>query len=158
MRKKWKFRRSAGRSDEGFTLIELLVTLSVTSISVLLFSAALTQLITLRNHTHDDRQIEWHLFLNQLEYDMKDNVLRDVVANRIRMWEVTDGVVQSDVIAYNLNTNKRYVRTRNGTGQQLMLLKIESMSLKRDGNRIDIHVTFQNGEAYSGRIKVMENT
>lgn len=157
MKRKWKSNQSAGRSEEGFTLIELLVTLSVTSVSVLLFSAALTQLITVRNQTNDDRQIEWHLFLNQLEYDMHDTVLMDVVSNRIRMREVKDGEIQSDVIAYNLNTNKRYVRTRNGAGQQLMLMQIEAMSLKRIGNQIQISVTFQNGETYSGRIKVVEN-
>lgn len=157
MKRKWKSNQSAGRSEEGFTLIELLVTLSVTSVSVLLFSAALTQLITVRNQTNDDRQIEWHLFLNQLEYDMQDTVLMDVVSNRIRMREVKDGEIQSDVIAYNLNTNKRYVRTRNGAGQQLMLMQIEAMSLKRIGNQIQISVTFQNGETYSGRIKVVEN-
>lgn len=157
MKRKWRFSPSAGRNEQGFTLLELLVTLSVTSISVLLFSAALTQLSAVRNRTNDDRQIEWHLFLNQLEYDMKDNVLRDVVSNRIRMWEVVDGEVQNNTIAYNLNSNNRYVRTRNGAGQQLMLMKIERLSLSRTGDQIQIRVVFQNGERYSARIKVREN-
>lgn len=157
MKRKWKSSQSAGRNDQGFTLVEILIALSVTSLTVLLFSAVLTQLVTLRSQTNDDRQIEWHLFLNQLEYDMKDTVLRDVVSNRIRMWEVHDGIVQRDFVSYNLNTNKRYVRTRNNAGQQLMLMKIESMSLNRTGSKIEIRVTFQNGERYSGRIKVKEN-
>lgn len=156
MKRGQKYRQSVDQNEQGFTLIEVLITLSVTSLTVLLFSAVLTQLITLRNQTSDERQIEWHLFLNQLEYDTKDNVLRDVVQNRIRMWEVEDGVVKTDTISYNLNANKRYVRARNGSGQQIMLMQIESMDIVRDKNRIEIKVVFQNGERYSGRIKVKE--
>lgn len=156
MRKKLKSSLSAGRSECGFTLIEILVALSVTSLSVILFSAVFTQLITIRNQTHDDRQIEWHLFLNQLEYDMRENVLRDVVSNRIRMYEVKEGIVQGDIISYNLTSNKRYARSRNSEGHQLMLMQIESMSLNRKEDQIQIRVTFQNGETFSGRMKVRE--
>lgn len=156
MKRKWKFIQSAGKIDRGFSLIEVLLALSVSTLTILLFSAILTQLVTVRNQTNDDRQIEWHLFLNQLEHDIEDNVLRDVANNRIRMWEVKEGVVQRDFIGYNLNSSKNVVRTRNGLGQQLMLMHIDSLSINRMGNKIELMVTFQNGESFSGRVKVQE--
>lgn len=156
MKRKWKLSQSAGKTDRGFSLIEVLLALSVSTLTILLFSAILTQLVTVRNQTNDDRQIEWHLFLNQLEHDIEDNVLRDVANNRIRMWEVKEGVVQRDFIGYNLNSSKNVVRTRNGLGQQLMLMHIDSLSINRMGNKIELMVTFQNGESFSGRVKVQE--
>ena len=56
--------------EEGFTLLEVLLTLSIISLCVLLFSMAITQIKTVRASIKDDRQIEWHLFLNSMEYDL----------------------------------------------------------------------------------------
>lgn len=61
------------KSDKGFSLIEVLITLGILSSCVLLLTFAISQIQTTRSLIKDERQIEWHLFINQLEHELRDS-------------------------------------------------------------------------------------
>ena len=61
--------------NQGFTLLESVVSLYVLVLCVSLIGFTASQYQTIRKQTFLDRQLEWHLFLNQFEYEIKDLVL-----------------------------------------------------------------------------------
>lgn len=131
----------------------MLVALNVMMGCVLFFSLALSQIQSLRSHIEDDRQIEWHLFLNQMEYDLRDKVLVDVRSNAINVKQVKDGVIQTDSISYN-HYNNMYRRTVNRSGHHPLLTKIKIIKVQQVEDFVQINVTFENNEAYQAKLKV----
>lgn len=142
-----------GQSEDGLTLIEMLVVLNVMMGCILFFSLALSQINSVRASINDDRQIEWHLFLNQMEYELRDKVLVNVTSTAINVKQIKDGMVQNDSISYNL-FNNMYRRTVNRSGHQPMLTKLKTVKVQQENNQITFDVTFENDESYTARFKV----
>ncbi len=145
--------RSNGQNEDGLTLIELLVALNVMVGCVFFFSLALTQIQSVQATISEDRQIEWHLFLNQMEYELRDKVLVSKTASTLNVKQIKDGVIQNDSISYNLY-NDMYRRTVNRTGHQPLLTKLKTLKVQHDHTLLRIEVTFQNDESYSARLKL----
>jgi competence protein ComGF len=68
-------------------LIESVVSLYILVLVVSLISFTASQYQTIRKQTFLDRQLEWHLFLNQFEYETKELVLKDVTPSKARFEE-----------------------------------------------------------------------
>ncbi|WP_034302676.1 competence type IV pilus minor pilin ComGF [Alkalibacterium sp. AK22] len=147
-----KFCQSCRRNDRGFTLIEVLIALTVMAGSVLLFSLALSQISYGRDRVNDDRQIEWHLFLNQLEYDLQDKTFLDSHASRFRLEKVEEGRTK-DIYSYSLYQNMLR-RNVNGLGHQPMLMRIQSLNVSQAHEKLVLTVVFDNEETYTANIKV----
>lgn len=152
----WKSCQSNGKNDQGLTLIECLVTIQVISAMVLLFSFALSQFTALERQVNDDRQIEWHLFLNYLEQDLKDKVVTDVKGETITFKKVVDGVVQEETMTYNRYKNL-YRRSVRGLGHHPVLMRISTFSAEKKDDQLILKVTFDNLESYRGIVKVVDH-
>lgn len=150
---KLKYSLSSGKNEDAVTLIETLIALNVLMGCVLFFSLALTQIQAVRTTLNDERQIEWHLFLNQLEYDLRDKGLVSHSSQSINVKQINEGVVQSDVISYSLS-NTMIRRTVSSKGHQPMLTKVKSLNVGRKDDQLLLKVVFENNESYSARVKV----
>src|SRR5699024_6624881 len=76
------------RNESGFTLLEALIVLMMSSSIMLLLVGGLLQITKINQKIIDDsqfieetvetvagdRQIEWHLFLNQLEFELQGSI------------------------------------------------------------------------------------
>lgn len=153
MKSRSKSCRWSLRNERGFTLLEVIIALAVTAGSVLLFSLALTQIGHARDKVNDDRQIEWHLFLNQLEYDLRDKTFIDSQPNRFRMQghNETTGALETYTYSFYKDLIRRSV---NGMGHQPMLMRARSFTVDQSGEQLKLNVVFDNEEAYTARLKV----
>ncbi|GEN51291.1 competence type IV pilus minor pilin ComGF [Alkalibacterium pelagium] len=152
----WKYCQSSGKNDQGLTLIECLISIQVISSMVLLFSFALSQFAALERQVNDDRQIEWHLFLNYLEQDLRDKVVTDVKGETITFKKVVDGVVLDEPMTYNRYKNL-YRRSVRGLGHHPVLMKVSQLSVEKKSDQLILKVTFDNQESYKGMLKVVDH-
>lgn len=143
------------KHDLGFSLLEVVVTLSIVSSCVLLFSFAIAQISSTRTVIKDDRQIEWHLFVNQLAYELADS--EDVSASRERlsMKRVGGTSGKSETITYEryFKLIRRQVDSR---GHQPILLEVSTITFTLVEESLTIRVVFSNGESYSAAFRVNE--
>jgi competence protein ComGF len=123
---------------------------------VLLFSFALSQFAALERQVNDDRQIEWHLFLNYLEQDLRDKVVTDVKGETITFKKVVDGVVLDEPMTYNRYKNL-YRRSVRGLGHHPVLMKVSQLSVEKKSDQLILKVTFDNQESYKGMLKVVDH-
>lgn len=140
--------RLNGKSDEGFTLLEMVITLTVVSYCVLIFSFSTMQIKAMRETTRDDRQIEWHIFLGQLEYELNTAVDGEVSARKLSFRKknlLTDKV---EVISYERHF-KVLQRQVNGAGYQPVLIKVNDVGFVKLDNSFKMEVVFENGETYT---------
>lgn len=141
--------------DDGFSLLEVIITLSILSSCVLLFSFAISQIQTTRSHIKDERQIEWHLFINQLEYELQDS--RNVTTSRNKVsFDIYDPEDQRiKTVSY-----ERYfqiIRRQVGSlGHQPILLEVSSAEFSLLEETLTIQVEFNNGEEYNAKFRVNE--
>lgn len=151
-KKDWRLYRSCCQNEDGFTLVEVLIAVSITSISVLLLSFFVDQSVRLKKEVESDRQIEWHLFLNQIEYDLKDSTLVNVGSERFVVERTNnDGIIEK--VTYEKYF--RIFRRRVGDeGHQPMLTKIETIQLEKKDDQLWVTVLFQNGETYTARLHI----
>lgn len=157
MKKKvWKSYRSFGQNEDGFTLLEVLLAVSVTSISVLLLSFFVDQSVRLEQEVESDRQIEWHLFLNQVEYDLKESTLVDFGAEGFVVKRPKiDGTIEKVTYERYFRLFRRRV---GGEGHQPILTQIETFQLEKTDDQLWLTVLFQNGETYTARLRISEMT
>ncbi len=123
-----------------------MVSVSVISMCLLLVSFFGGQIIQIQDRVKMDRQIEWHLFLNQLEYELTDSTLEGLYEDSLVVEKMQkDGKIKK--VSY-----ERYqslIRRRvGGEGHQPMLTKIRRLVLKPDGQQIRLEATFLNNERY----------
>lgn len=153
-KKDWKSYQSFGQNEAGFTLLEVLLAVSVTSISVLLLSFFVDQSVRLKQEVKSDRQIEWHLFLNQVEYDLKESTLVNVGTEGFVVKRPNDDGINEKI------TYERYYRLfrrRVGDeGHQPILTQIETIQLEKTDDQLWVTVLFQNGETYTARLRISE--
>ncbi|SEL71650.1 competence protein ComGF [Alkalibacterium putridalgicola] len=141
--------------DDGFSLLEVIITLSILSSCVLLFSFAISQIQTTRSQIKDERQIEWHLFINQLEYELQDS--GNVTASRNKVsFDIYDPEDQRiKTVSY-----ERYfqiIRRQVGSlGHQPILLEVSAAEFSLLEETLTIQVECNNGEEYSAKFRVNE--
>lgn len=158
------------KSEEGFTLIEALLSLLITTIIMLLLSSGLTQAKKIKeavisdtvyiNHDSSNitgnRQVEWHLFLNQLERYLEGSrnpvVYKDWF--KVEEWK-EDEQKYSEVIYRRVQTNtKIFSRSENG-GYQPILNGATRIRIKRENEGwLVFEHTFNGVDTFHGKIWV----
>lgn len=153
--------------QDGFTLIEALISLMLSSVIILLLSGGILQAGKVKEvivadaqndiyHTSDvvgDRQIEWHLFLNQFENYLQGTINPRVVGSSITVSEWNEEVNRyTDVVYSRPESNQLNFARRNMGGHNRMLSRIGTLSFKQKLGWLQIEVRFLNGEEYQGRI------
>lgn len=144
------------KSDKGFSLIEVLITLGILSSCVLLLTFAISQIQTTRSLIKDERQIEWHLFINQLEHELRDS--EEVYATKSELTlKKTD---PKDQLKKTVTYNRHFsiIRRQVGSlGHQPILMKVKSVAFHLLDEKLSIDVDFQNGETYRAVYRVRKN-
>lgn len=138
------------KNQEGFTLLEILISLSITSLCFLLLSIGVVQIKELNHTIKTDKQIEWHLFLNQLDHYLIDSRFTSNTSTILRVEERVDGQLQD--VRYQKSGTK-FIRRLNG-GNQPLLMDIQTINITKHKDSILIKGIFDNGETYKARIWV----
>lgn len=158
------------RNEEGFTLIEALLSLLVTSLIVFFFSIGIMQTqafkdkiisdSTMINHDQNivsgDRQIEWHLFINQLEYFLQGSK-NPVAQSDLFVVEEWDEVSKTfNIVRYRRPKETRRVLIRSKRdGTDYFLLGVHRVNFKlEDDGWLVITNSFDGIKEYQGKIRV----
>ncbi|MFC6463833.1 competence type IV pilus minor pilin ComGF [Marinilactibacillus sp. GCM10026970] len=142
-----RLKQSIGSHEKGFTLIEVLLSLSIVSLCVVLLSFFTSQSKSLQDRINTDRQLEWHLFLNQTEYELEGSTRVSVDSDNLSV-EKENKQGHKETIKYQkyLSLLRRQV---GGEGHQPMLTDLKSLQFKTKENKVTITVKFNNEETYS---------
>lgn len=162
--------RQITNNEEGFTLLEALISLLISTFSLFLITTTLWQASTLKEtlvadtlypyHNRvtitSDRQIEWHIFLNQLEMYLEDTKNPRVYNRRLVIDELNDNHGVYSEVSYQLPTkNTRVFIRRLNNGNQPMLIGASEINLRREEEGwVVIENTFNGEDYYYGRIWV----
>lgn len=149
-----RLNQSIGSHEEGFTLIEVLLSLSIVSLCVVLLSFFTSQSKSLQERINTDRQIEWHLFLNQAEYELEGSYKVSVNLDSMTVEKENDQG-HKETIKYQkyLSLLRRQV---GGEGHQPLLTDLKSLQFKTKENKVIITVKFNNEETYSAVFAIPE--
>lgn len=144
-------------NESGFTLLEVLVSLSVSSLCFLLLAAGVSQTRNMHQHVKEDRQIEWHLFLNQLEYYLEESELYSVNAQSLKVRKLDEDSGMIETASYSFyegsSTDMPMIRRQTSKGgHQPMLLGLKSFHFSKKEKEIQMEAEFQTGETYRARI------
>lgn len=138
------------RNREGFTLLEVMVSLSITSLCFILLSTGVRQIKTVREQVKNDNQIEWHLFMNQLEYYLQDSRLVDNYGDRLVVQEFIEG--KHETVQY-MHTGNFFIRRYN-SGTQPLLTNVSQVYFTVDQDDLLVEGRFYNGEKYQAHIGI----
>ena len=149
-----RLNQSIGSHEEGFTLIEVLLSLSIVSLCVVLLSFFTSQSKSLQERINTDRQIEWHLFLNQVEYELEGSYKISVNLDNMSVEKETKQG-HKETIKYQkyLSLLRRQV---GGEGHQPILTDLKSLQFKTKEDKVVITVQFNNEETYSAVLLIPE--
>jgi len=137
-------------AKDGFTLLEVLISLSVTSLCFLLLSISVIQIRALNDAVKTDKQAEWHLFLNQLEYYLIDSQFVSNSGTVLTVEELVEG--NFNTVQYQ-RSGTRFIRKLNG-GNQPLLMNVHKVTIKDSEGSLLIEGIFEDGESYKARIWV----
>lgn len=154
------------KNEEGFTLLEALISLLISSFVILLLTGSLLNVVSIRdtmtrnaqmsdksNIITGDRQVEWHIFLNQLENYLQGTYEPTVHKNDIQVKEIADNKGGFKESTYRIDgTNQTRFSRRTSNGYHRMLTDIEQLEFVQDGGWLNVAVIFLNGDIFSGRI------
>ncbi len=162
-------KRSLNRQESGFTILETLIALMLSSITLLFLNSLMLQLTKIhelviadaqplamsRDRIRGSRQIEWHIFLNQLEKSLEDTNLINYTFDSFTITEGEDTGKYLPPIQYGraLSGSQNFYRSNN-RGYNEMLTGIQDVYLEIDHQWLILDVRFQNDESYQGRIWV----
>lgn len=133
--------------------MEALVATFILSICVALLSLSLQNYQHIRQVTFKDRQLEWHLFLNQFEEEIKNAFVVRIESEKVIFHKI--GSSEGSQFFYEKYRTLIRRRTNKGSGgHQPVLMKIETMKFKKIDNFLEIKVLFTNQESYVALIKV----
>lgn len=154
------------KSEQGFTLIETLISLFVSAFVLLLLTGGILQIVAVRdtlisnaqesrraNSITGDRQVEWHIFLNQLENYLQDTYEPVIGQNEFEVKEPTNTDRGNRVVFYRRDaTNKTNFSRRTINGNHRMLTGVNNIAFNQSGGWLLIEVFFMNGDQYTGHI------
>lgn len=152
--------------ESGFTLLEALIAITVSSVTLIFICTSIQQLHQINELIIADaqvlssskttikgsRQIEWHLFLTQLERCLEETELICSTASSITIKEKNAGKIATKYGRSRSGYHSFY-RSKNN-GHNIMLTKIKMFYMDVDEQWLLLDFTFQNGETYKGRIWV----
>lgn len=158
------------QNEEGFTLIEALLSLVITSFILLLITSGIMQTQVIKdeiiadsvmiNHHHDtvsgDRQIEWHIFLNQLEYYLQGSKNPQAKSDLFIVDEWDEEENKFKEVSYKrTNTNRRVLFRSESGGTQYMLVGAYRIKFKLEENGwLVVTNSFDGIKEYQGKIRV----
>ena len=162
--------RQITNNEEGFTLLEALISLLISTFSLFIITTTLLQASTLKEtlvadtlypyHNRvtitSDRQIEWHIFLNQLEMYLENTINPRVYNRRLVVDELNDEYGVYSEVSYQMpsNSTRVFIRRLNN-GYQPMLIGASEINLRREEEGwVIIENTFNGEDYYYGRIWV----
>lgn len=159
--------KSILKNEAGFTLLEMLVSLLISSVIILFLVAGINQAHTIRSElivstnminkeTYvGHRQIEFHMFLNQLETLLEGTINPIVGDFEIFVDEWNEERENYEKVIYRSpkSNTSRIIRVKN-FGNEPLLTGVLNKFFRRMGNWLFIDITFQNGETYSAKIWV----
>ena len=106
-------------------MIESIVALFILVLVVSLISFTANQYQSIRKLTFLDRQLEWHLFLSQFEYETRDLVLKDVTPSKVTFEEQDASGKVKRMMIYQKDLNKtNFIKTTESGGYQPLLMKV----------------------------------
>lgn len=140
------------RDNSGFTLIESLLALFTSSFVLLLVAMTFQMLMKSENNiTNSKNNIEWHIFLNQTEYDIQNKKFTKALPYEIYFEEEES----LDVITYTQNGTK--IRwQRNKAGYVPVLNKVQQVKFQSEETELLIDVTFTNGQNLKGMVPIVK--
>lgn len=148
--------KSSILDQKGFTLIEAVAALFILVLCISLLNFVTTQYQTIRKQTFEDRQLEWHMFLNQFEYSLEGLVFVKAKSNELQFNLLDEKGQFKETIYYE--RNYAVVRRRTGSGgHQPMLMQVKSISFSQNDSFIEIEVTFLNQETYHAQLSIEAN-
>lgn len=122
----------------GFTLIECLLALFLLSIICLLFSAFIKNATVVTKQLKSEQEKEWHIFVIQLENELKNCRYEKTQANKIILKNKKNK--KPVWIEYKLG---KIIKVENG-GYQPLLVEVKQAHFIEKGKGIKIKVTFEN--------------
>lgn len=156
-------------TEEGFTLIEALIALMISSLIIVFLTGSILQIKKIndvflsdaqsseRSQTliANDRQMEFHIFLNQLEFYLQGTTDATVGESYISLMEWNEAGKLYERIRYQLPMSNahNFTRVKKG-GNHRMLTEVANLLMKKDGGWLSVQVKFLNAEVYKGRIWV----
>lgn len=166
----WRFMRVNLSKQDGFTLLEALISLAISSLVLLLLTSGIVQTSKIRDilvndsqKSQDswevisgDRQLEWHLFINQLEHYLQGTKNPRITTNGFVVDEWDEGINRfTDVWYVRLDINRTIFIRRKSSGNQRLLTGLATVHFKEDKEGwLSLKVEFQNGEIYEGKVWV----
>lgn len=154
---------------KGFTLLETLFALLVTSLTVLLLSQTTNSAKQIAAAYQSNTQLDWHIFLNQIEYDFENskNFRVEKVRNHSKIlydrWYEDEGRYQTNSIEFYTSGGESMLRQRvNNRGHQPILMNVRSFQalFEEDIQEVIIQIKFKSGESYEAYLSTqtkMEN-
>lgn len=145
------FRLNKIKNNQGFTLFESLLSLFVNTLILLLIGLTFQTLQGFQQNVHTDKNIEWHLFLNQMENDLTDKTL----SLRTKQQLDFDENGTKNEIKYEWKHNE-IIRKKNNAGYVPMLTKIREVTYRDTQMKksVDIEIHFSNGQILKGMVPV----
>lgn len=142
--------------QKGFTLVEAVAALFILVLCISLLSFATMQYQTIRKQTFEDRQLEWHMFLNQFEYTIQGLVFVNAKPNELQFKSVDEKGQLKEMIYYERHFEVLRRQTGSG-GHHPMLMKVQSLNFVEKDSFIEITVTFSNQETYHAQVSIEDN-
>lgn len=129
----------------GFTLIECLLALIILTVICLLFSASIKNAAVVTKHLKNEREKEWHIFVIQLENELRNCRYEKSQENRIILKnKKNDKIVW---IEYKLG---KIIKVENG-GYHPLLTEVKQANFKEEGKSIVINATFENNLNFTAK-------
>lgn len=156
------------KNEQGFTILETLISLFVSSFVIMLLTGGLLNVMSIRdtmvnnaqnssrtNQISGDRQVEWHIFLNQLESYLQGSYDPEVLSNHIKV-KVPKTTISKGYqdIFYRIDGSTYNFSRRDSNGYHRMLTEIQKVDFTQEDEWLDAEVTFSNGQTFRGRIWV----
>lgn len=158
------------KDELGFTLVEALISLVISASILMLLSAGILQSKIIKSKLIDEsqnilekeegnlvvgnRQIEWHLFLNQLEHYLNGTINPQVGTYIVVVDELDIDTLNYVQVFYRKSgtNNSIFIRSKKN-GYQPLLTRVHTLTFRLEENGwLRIECIFRNKEVYVGRI------
>lgn len=135
--------------------METIFSLAVTLLCLSLISMSYTHFQQVQAQSKQGKQTEFHLFLYQLEQDIKHKEFISMKHNELNFKQKDEeGFFQTVTYAKDIWVFKRTV---SGMGYQPMLTDAHTIRFTMEGNFIHMYVLFRNEEVYEAKLDISEN-
>lgn len=152
---RWNLNKVDVREENGFTLLEVLVALSVSSLCFILLSSGIKQAERINQEMKQDPQIEWHIFLNQLEFYLKESELVSFDEQTLVVREKNEDNIYAQFTYEKYESrdkNDQMIRRRGTGGHQPVLTGVKEYTFSLNNQQLIIEAQFQTGEKYRAQL------